>query len=94
MAALYIIKTKEAYSLPESTVSSIIDDTKKLFNSALTLLKQKLLGIQSCQDISGIDHLIEEFWIFENIFSGLETQHLRMKYMDDAFSVVVSTKNS
>lgn len=90
MAAIFILKTKEVNNLPGSTVQSIVSDVNELFDCLLMLLKQELAI--SYPDISdgSVDHLIGESGAFNNLFRGIDTQHLQNKFFDETFSVVVS----
>ena len=74
--ALLLLKMKQSYKMSEKAVDEMIEDITSLIQLQLDKARQSLLS-SIPQEMS----IINECTTFQSPFSGLETKHLRRKYL-------------
>ena len=84
IAALWILKLREQYKLPEKTVLSIIGDIEGLFCELMAQLHSQLAT-------SSTDELLDQFSKASesDIFGSLKTSYGQKKYFKDHFNFTV-----
>jgi len=88
-AARFVAKLRSHSSIPASVVDEILQDVDDCFSSELIgLLRVKTVNLLSSFDINLNDDkvctLLNDFDRLGDIFSGLKTQHLQMKYFENS----------
>ena len=94
-AAIWILKTQEINKLTQSTTEKIMQDTGALYEAALSNLHSDVVSKlqEEGVEISTIHKLSSIFsptGCHGNLFSGLESQFLQMKYFSTHFHFIVS----
>ena len=91
-AALWILKARECYRIPLSSMNAIIQDLESMYGYILTGLQEAVGSClqQSDVDSATIDEVKAIFSARERLFIGLDTQYLQMRYFQHRFQLVVS----
>ena len=94
-SALFILKSKVMYKIPQVHLEHLIGDVNELFERKVDILRKMLFqeldnhGIQISHDVN--DSLTEIITkTLSNPFSGLETNYLQLKFFQEYFGVIVS----
>jgi len=93
--ALFVLKTKEIYSLTQKATDSIISDTTYIVKNTINLLRMGVAnrldsaGIQFCA-VPGLQELFEDDNPLSKPFHGLIGKTQQARYFKEHFGLVVS----
>ena len=90
LGAKLLLKIKEEYRIPQSTLNKIIGDVKGMWTVSHESVKKKVMSFVSSKlPEKEIEELAE---CFDNSFplQGLETEHMQLKYYKEHFNDLVS----
>ena len=88
LAALYILKIQEEYSMPKSTIASIIANTKTFLQDTLKMVETQVKGRLEDANIAyhnvpGLQEIFHEDNPKTNPFNNLETEAQRRYYKEN-----------
>ena len=92
-AAMWILKTKEKYRIPQSSIESMIQDVQGFLQLVLGHAHSTINDALSESSIHTSAHVASVFShdsIFCNPFQHLQTQYLQHKYFRENFDFLVS----
>lgn len=94
LAALYILKIQEEYSMPKSTVASIIANTKTFLQGTLKMVETQVKGRLGDANIAyynvpGLQEIFDEDNPTANPFNNLETEAQQRRYYKENFGLKV-----
>jgi hypothetical protein len=93
--ALFLLKTKEIYSLSQTATDSVISDTTNIVKNTIDLLRMGVAnrldsaGIQFCA-VPGLQELFEDDNPLSKPFDGLRGKTQQIRYFKENFGLVVS----
>ena len=84
--AKFVLKVREEYRIPQSTLNKIINDVKGLWVTALDSIKAKVKKEVESDVVGALLKCFEDSFPLD----GLETEHLQLKYYKRHFNYLVS----
>ena len=87
--ARFLLKTREQYRIPQSTLNSIISDFRGLWELSIGLMKQK---VQECAESDEVDSSSLMKCFDDSFpFESLETEYRQLQYYKEHFNYLVSS---
>ena len=91
VAATFVLKTREEYRIPQSTVDKLLQDVTGFVSSALSKAKHDLMrkaeGIENVEQMSSI--VSQSFDADVDPFAGLQTEYQQTAYYKNHFNYLV-----
>ena len=87
-AALWILKTRELYRLPNSSMESIVQDVSELFSALQSIYLNDVVSVLKQNDVDS--QVLSQLPSIPKPFDGLETQYLQNQFFRTNFSYVAS----
>ena len=91
-AGLFLIKTKEIYKVPQSTLDSLVGDISTIVESTIKHIEKRVKMELEERGISVTKELQEIFNFphINKVFQGLHTEFLQKKFLRENYNFVVS----
>ena len=87
-AALWILKTRELYRLPNSSMESIVQDVSELFSALQSIYLNDVVSVLKQNNVDS--QVLSQLPSIPKPFAGLETQYLQNQFFRTNFSYVAS----